>query len=286
MNNNDIETTDVRVEPAPEEETAVLSEESGGVLTKLDSPASEAPTITVPATKDEDKDERSWAVPIAVGIFFVVAIAVVAILLLTNTTGDTGGASRRTGGRGGVEQADWKVSSYSLGGKHPSGKHADPPKGQSKSLEELVRRWHDSVYLFPADLKADTDKYFTDDAARAMRASGLGLPDSASKVETKKRTARIGIESDGAKRAAAIVNVVAVGDSAKGDFRVGSETHLWLERNGSKWRVIAFDLNQNPLPLEPKSDGPKGKGDKGAAEGKGGNGSKTDGKGSKKGGGK
>ena len=283
MNHNDTETetTDVRLEGTTEEDTAVISEESGGVLTQLDTPRSEAPTVTVPATTDEEeKDDRSWAVPIAVGIFAVVAIAIVSILLLMNTAGDKGeGAGRRTGGRGGVEQADWKVTSYSIGGKHPSGKQSNPPKGQTKSLERVVRRFHDSVYLFPADLKADTGKYFTDDAARAMRASGLGLPDSASKVETKKRSARIGIEADGAKRAAAVVNVVAVGESAKGDFRVGSETRLWFERTGSKWKVIAFDVDQRPLPLEPKENGSKDKGDKA-------NGKEDPGKPSGKGGGK
>ena len=294
MNNSDsgIKTTDARMEGVGEEETQVSSEEDDEVLQHLDSTPTESSEQTAPSGTDEERDERSWAAPIAVGVFFVVAIAVAAILLLINSTGDKK-EGRRTGGRGGTEQADWKVTSYSIGGNHPSGKHARPPKQEARALEKLVRRWHDSVYLFPAELRSDTEKYFTRDAARAMRASDLGLLDSAREVETKKRSARIGIEGNGAKRAAAVVDIVATGDSAKGEFRVGSETHLWFEREGSKWKVIAFDVNQRPLPLDPKpgpagGEGPGGKGGKDSADGKGNQGGRApkggaDGKGPKDG---
>ena len=266
MNNNDsdIETTDVRLEGA-EEDTQALSEESGDVLTRVDAPKTGDETATASEQTDEEKDDRSWVAPVATGAFLVAAIVVLAILLLANMADEKDG--RRSGGRGGAEQGEWRVTSYSIGGKNPTGKHGKPPKTQAKSLETLVRRWHDSVYLFPAQLRSDTQRYFTDDAARAMRSSSLGLPGSAAEVETKKRSARIGIEADGAKRAAAVVDIVATGDSAKGAFRVRSETHLWFERQGSKWKVIAFDVDQEPLPLETKRGG---KGDAKGGPGKGG----------------
>ncbi|MDQ4145371.1 MAG: hypothetical protein M3198_16840 [Actinomycetota bacterium] len=281
MDNNDsTETTDVRLEGASDEDTQVLPEESReepGAATAPDDSSTEAPG------QDEGKEKRSWTGPIAVGAFLVVAIAAVALLLLTNL-GDDRGGSDRTGGRGGEEQADWKVTSYSVGGKHPSGKHGKPPKAQARSLETLVRRWHDSVYLFPADLRADTQKYFSSGAAAAMRGSDLGLPESAKEIETKKRTARIGIEANGAKRAAAVVDIVATGQSSKGPFKTSTETRLWFERDGSSWKVIAFDVDQTPLPVEPRKDAGKGDRPKGV-DGKSDKGGKADpkaGKGEKK----
>ena len=270
MNNNDagIETTDVRLESAVDEETPTTTAGAGTVVRGLDEP--KAQPSPDPDTPDEEKKKRSWVVPLVVGIFLTAAIAAVAILLLLNTDDATNNRGRRGGGLAAPDQVKWKVTSYSLGGMHPE-RTGKAPKEEARDLSKLVRRWHDSAYLFPGDLRADTNKYFTSEAARAVRASGIGLPAGADRVETKKRTARIGIDVDGARRAAAEVQVVAIGQSRKGDFRVASETHLWLEREGSKWKVIAFEVDQDPQPLDPKKGGKgKGKGSKGkGAEGNG-----------------
>ena len=300
----DTARVDARAEAAVEKDAEVLAEEDGAAATvdtatvdtaqvdtaKVDTTKDVAPTDDTADTSasGEEREDRSRVVPIAVGVFLVAAIAAVVILVLTNLD-DPQDGTRRAGGRGGAEQGEWKVTSYSVGGNHPTGKHAKPPEAQARSLEQLVRRWHDSVYLFPGDLRADTQKYFSKDAAAAVRRSGLGPPENAREVETKKRTARIGIEADGAKRAAAVVDIVARGESAKGAFRTSTETHLWLERRGSTWKVIAFDVAQRPLPVEPRKDASKrdrpgnadggvGKGAGKGEDGKGKDGGKGNGK--------
>lgn len=255
--NNDagVETKDVRVDDAVEQETRVVSpdgEPSGNGASGSSEPAASTPT------DQDDKKKRSWVAPVAVSSGLIAAIAVVVILLLMNIGNEQDGGARR-GGRAAVDQADWKVTSYSLGGAHPA-RTGKAPNKEVRSLRRLIRRWHDSVYLFPADLRADTNKYFTRAAARAVRTSGLGPPRTAKQVETTKRTARIGIEAGGARRAAADVEIVAKGRSAKGKFRIATETHLWFEREGSKWKVVAFDVEQKPRPVGPQRKG--GKADK------------------------
>ena len=195
----------------------------------------------------EEKKKRSWVIPLAVGLSIVLLIAAVAALLVLNA--DEKGRDRAAS-RGGEKQANWQITSFPIGGKK-----SELPAAQTKAIGTLVRRWSDAVYLFPGEVKSVTQRFFIKDAADAFRSSDIGLPNDARQVETQRRTARIGIDVNGAKRAAVRVEVVATGKSSKGEFRSMSDSHLWLERDGSNWRVIAFDIDQKPLPLHPNKGG-------------------------------
>jgi hypothetical protein len=257
-------STDVRVDSEFEETAEVISEESGGVVTEtrpIETDDAKATTdVQVPITGDSTEDEidkPGW-VPLAVGVLLVVAIAAIAIIFLLRT-GSPQVQLGEAGERGVEDQADWKFKAKSIGGKHPTGKHPDPPKDDVKAIEELVRNWNDALILSPGQFSAATKKYFSPPAGNAISSSDFGLPKSANQVETTKRKARISIEADGAQRAVVDVSIVARGKSDEGDFRSESESTLWLERSGSKWTVIAFDVDQGPLPLNPKTDQSKGK---------------------------
>lgn len=251
-------STDLRVESSHEDGTEVLSQESGGVATetipveqeKNGSTPKLAPTPDS-ADSEAERDERKGWLPLAVGVFFVVAIAALAIILLLRT-GSPQVQLGEAGERGVENQANWKFKSFTIGGKHPSGEHPKPPKQETQAIEQLVRDWNDALILSPGQFSDVTKKYFAPPAGNAISSSDFGLPKSANQVDTTKRRARIGIETDGAKRAVVNVSIVARGKSDEGEFRTESESKLYLERTGSKWHVIAFDVDQLPLPLNPK----------------------------------
>ena len=251
--------TDLQLDSSSEETTEVISEESGDLATVAGSvvPAvtnGAAPALPDAAEQNEvDRAEQASWVPLAVGVFLVVLIASVAIFLLLQPRGGNPDPSQQ--GRGVAEQADWKVTTFSIGGNNPGGKQPAPPKEQARAVENLVRDFHDALFLFPTQLQKTTKKYFTAPAADALAKSDIGLPASVEKIQTTRRFARIGIEGDGAHRAAAVVGIVAKGQSKGGPFRVVATSRLWLERAGSEWDVVAFDLDQGPLNVEPKAGG-------------------------------
>ncbi|HYN35412.1 MAG TPA: hypothetical protein VEV82_00390 [Actinomycetota bacterium] len=267
-------STGTRVGSSYEDGTEVLSGESGGVAIKTapvehEKNGSEpklAPTPDTAETEAERDERRGW-LPLAVGVFLVVAIAALAIILLLRT-GSPQVQLGEAGERGVENQANWKFKSFTTGGKHPSGEHPKPPKQQTQAVEQLVRDWNDALILSPGQFGDITKKYFAPPAGNAITSSDFGLPQSANQVDTTKRRARIGIEADGAKRAVVDVSLVARGKSDEGEFRVESDSTLYLERTGSKWHVIAFDVDQRPLPLNPKkgpkNDGGKSNGDSGS----------------------
>lgn len=241
--------TDIRDDTAVDDEAAVTPETTE--LQTVEPTENGARPQDATDDSENEKKKSSWVVPLLVGLGVVALIAAVAGFLLMNSTKNDG--RERAASRGGEQQAEWKIRSFPIGGKK-----SDLPAAAEKSLGTLITRWSNAVYLYPGEIKSVTQRYFTKEAAAAFRASDIGLPNNAKEIETQRRSARIGIDVDGAKRAAAHVEVVATGTTGKEDFRSMTDSRLWLEREGSTWRVIAFDIDQEPLPLHPNKGG-KGK---------------------------
>lgn len=258
MSDNSEVSTDMRLDSDIEETAEVLSEESGGVITETRPAEKDDLETTTVVTEEspEDSKERSGWVPLAIGVFAVVAIAAVAIILLLRT-GSPQVQLGEAGERGVQDQADWKFKVMrTVGGKHPSGSHPPPPKKEVQAIQELVRNWNDALILSPGQFSQVTKRYFAPPAGNAISSSDFGLPKSASEVDTTKRAARIAIQADGATKAVVDVTIVSRGNSDEGEFRTESLSTLWLERTGSKWTVIAFEADQRPLPLNPKKQPP------------------------------
>ncbi len=252
MNESDTDidaSSDVRVESPAEEETQVISEERVDVAEVETSSNGAAPEKTQ-ETPEEKK--KGWLAPLGVGLAVVLLIAAVAILLLMNPTNKKNAG--RGVSRGAGPQAEWKFTSFAVGGKKV-------PGDQAQAIEQLIRRWSEAVYLYPADLRNATQRYFTASAADAFRSSDFGLPKDAREVQTKRRVARIWIDVDGDRRAAARVEVIARGQSSSGEFRSASSSHLWMEREGQTWKVIGYEVDQRPLSPDPNKGGkPKNQG--------------------------
>lgn len=156
-----------------------------------------------------------------------------------------------------LAQADWKVTltRAGAGGRLPK-QARERLKAQRPRLTSVVRSASDAMFL-------EKDKapsyYFYGPAHGAFRRSGAGVPRGASDVRTLRRTARIAIQGTTARRAAAAVTVVARGSVGKRDFRLHHHSQLWLERTKKGWKVIAFDIEQRPMPLSRNRDKPKDK---------------------------
>ena len=156
MSNSDSDsTTDLRIESDYEEGTHVISEEVGGVATETrpvetSEDATATAVITAPSFSEteEDRDERKGWVPLAIGIFLIVAIAALAIFLLLCTSSPQAQLGE-AGERGVEDQADWKFKAITIGGKHPVGKHPAPPQKETQAIEQLVREWNDALVLSP-----------------------------------------------------------------------------------------------------------------------------------------
>lgn len=233
------------------------------------SPSTDETSIAAPAGKTDEAAEdetatasilgfrarRHW-VPLAAAMAGVGAVAALVIFLLTSGAFDDEGAQ---GPKLLPNQAEWKIETSSVGGEHFRKKQPPPPAEQSRTLERLVREFHDTMFFRPGELGEVTKQYFTSGAADDLKNSKVGLPKDARTVRTLTRKARIGIDADGAKRAVAFVEIVAEGQTGKGDFHSATKSTLWMERDGSKWKVIAFDFKQGAA-AKPK---PHKKGDGG-----------------------
>ncbi len=162
-------------------------------------------------------------------------------------------------------QAKWKITT------HVSGVPDEVTKAQARTvarqrpaLVALVKDVYDAVFLHRDRLPEELKQNFTAAAARAFRRSGAGAA-RAGVASTSYRSAEIGIgATDGARLAVATVSIRAGADKPDASRFLHRST-LWLKRSAADWRVVAFTIDQAPLP-DRADDGKKagdGRGEKG-----------------------
>jgi hypothetical protein len=159
-----------------------------------------------------------------------------------------------------IDQADWKVTltRAGAGGRLPK-RARERLQAQRPRLRSVVRSASDAMFLEGGKAASS---YFYGPAHGAFRRSGAGVPRGASGVRTLRRTARIAIQGTTARRAAAAITMVARGSVKGRDFRLHHRSQLWLERTKKGWKVIAFDIEQRPMPLGKNRSKPKKEEDK------------------------
>ena len=187
--------------------------------------------------------KRWWlTVLVAVAVVGVVGVAVVMIGLAG--TDDEGVPSLR--------QAAWKIEVYSIPRKVAGKKGGPLSEDQRHDLRELVRNVHDAL-LLQQDLLGDvTRRYFSKAAGRDLvQAATVPLSYSAS-MEPVRRTAKVGVEAKRARHAAVATTIVIKDDSGNKAPRSLLESRLWLERDGRRWNVIAYDLDLRASPKRPR----------------------------------
>ena len=147
-----------------------------------------------------------------------------------------------------LPQAKWEVNTFPAGGAGVgklNKREKAAVRAQRERLSSLVKDVFDAVFLTPSEVRSVLKQRFTPLAARSLLGSRIGLPDKTSNVQIKKRSARVGIHVDSARRAAAKVAIAGKGMNRGRKVRFSHDATLWLERKKGAWKVIAFDVKQN-----------------------------------------
>jgi hypothetical protein len=144
-----------------------------------------------------------------------------------------------------IPQATWEARVFPAGvlGK-PSKTQKELVKRERSEVVAAVTDVYEALILAPGSLDDLSGTALSPAAAKALRSSRLVLPDGMKDVATTKRTARIGIQVEGGRRAAAKVAVWYSGRIKEKPVKVLQRSTLWLEAAGKRWLVIAFDGTQ------------------------------------------
>lgn len=154
-----------------------------------------------------------------------------------------------------VQQARWQLKTFPAGnaGKVTK-KEARGVSDQRPRLTSIVRRLYNALFLAPERTDALVKEVFTKAAGARFIELRPGIGRASRDVKILRRSARIGIDVSGARRAAARVRLVAQGRLRDGRFAVEHTGDLFLQLQHRRWRVIAFDIHQRPFHKKPKRD--------------------------------
>ena len=145
-----------------------------------------------------------------------------------------------------IRQAKWSIRSEVIGRPLPK-KRRDNAMRQRARIAAGIKQAYEGLFLDPARLRRSLRGVATPAAARHLIREGAGVPVRATRVKTLARKARIWIQPGSLRRAVAKVVVRARATMGGKTRRVRHVATLWLERRGSKWRVVAYDFNERPV---------------------------------------
>ena len=188
-------------------------------------------------------------------IWFGLVVALVAAILVSVIVLREGreapsrpGATSSDGGSTlpSIRQAKWSIRSEVIGRPLPK-KRRDNAMRQRARIAASIKQAYEGLFLDPARLRRSLRGVATTTAARHLIREGAGVPVRATRVKTLARKARIWIQPGSLRRAVAKVVVRARATMGGKTRRVRHVATLWLERRGSKWRVVAYDFNERPV---------------------------------------
>lgn len=146
-----------------------------------------------------------------------------------------------------AEQAGWKID---VTGRGRIGRLSKFQRSRYRRFQggavSLVRDVYGTIFLEPGRLDDLLRSSFSGDAAAALDARKLGFPNGATNVKILDRRAEIGIDMRTAGYAVAEVEIRAQATLSEKTERLGQESKLWLARRDDRWRVVAFDVSQDP----------------------------------------
>lgn len=159
-----------------------------------------------------------------------------------------------------LEQAQWRFK------PRPPGETTGVTKRQATAatlqrgaIRGTVKSIYHGLFIDPEKLRPALKAHFMPAAARSFRRTGAGVS-AAGLVKTTYRGAEIAAQpTGGVRRAVATVSVRAI-ELGTGRRMLHKAT-LWLERPKKTWKVVAFDLSQQPLApqVAKKKSGRRGK---------------------------
>jgi hypothetical protein len=199
------------------------------------------------------RDSRRTWTPLAVVALVAIAGLVAYVLMGSETGPGHRSATPPPGAPVVLEQAPWHIQTYGMGGGSKLSKQQRTRlEAQSAPLTRLVKDLHAALFLDPSARKRIVGRLFTSSAARSFLSARPGLLGDAETVKTVWRRGRIGIQADGARRAAGTVAIVARIDRGEDAVRLGYRSDLYFEKTHNRWRVVAFETDQRRLPDQQK----------------------------------
>lgn len=190
---------------------------------------------------------RTWVPLVAVVMLATIGVAAYAL------TRREGSSTHRSGapsdGPVVLEQAPWRIQTVATGGTSKLTK-VDKARlrKQRDPLTGLVKELHSALFLDPSTRKRVVRRFFAASAASSFLAARPGVTARADTVRTMRRSGRIGIQADSARRAAGTVIVKARVEGDGEAVRIGYRSDLFLEKKHGRWQVVAFETVQRPLP--------------------------------------
>jgi hypothetical protein len=143
-----------------------------------------------------------------------------------------------------IKQARWKFKVERAGTKGRLSKRERARiAAQRPKVTGTLKSAYDAIFLD----RGSANGSFVGAARSAFKRSHSGLPRGATRIKTTRRTARVAIDARTARRAAAVVTVVARAQRRGRTFKLLHRSHLWLERGPRGWKIIAFELDQMPV---------------------------------------
>jgi hypothetical protein len=209
---------------------------------------------------------RTWVL-LASGLAAVlVAFGVVVFLSLPGERVISPGTPVTESGTPIVEQAPWSFEVSPAGSTSRISKAQRAAVVRQKAgVTALVQEVYDALLFERAALTKVADERFAGDAGAAFIRASKGILPAADELKLERRSARIGIDVDGANRAAARIRIRVSATKGGREALALNTATLWLERSEKGWRVFAYEIDQRPF--TPKPNEGSGKGSKGSKPG-------------------
>ena len=190
---------------------------------------------------------RTWVPLVAVVLLATIGLAAYAL------TRRESSPSHRSGTPADVpailEQAPWRIQTVATGTTSKLTKVEKARlRNQRGPLTGLVKELHSALFLEPSTRKRVVHRFFAASAAGSFLAARPGINARADTVSTMRRSGRIGIQADSGRRAAGTVIVKARVEGDGEAVRIGYRSDLFLVKKHGRWKIVAFETVQRPLP--------------------------------------
>lgn len=190
---------------------------------------------------------RTWVPLVAVVMLATIGVAAYALTRREGSSSDRAGTPADSPVI--LEQSPWRIQTVATGitSKLTKVEKARLRK-QRDPLTGLVKELHSALFFDPSTRKRVVRRFFSASAASSFLSARPGITARADAVGTMRRSGRIGIQADSARRAAGTVFVKARVEADGEAVRIGYRSDLFLEKKHGRWKVVAFETVQRPLP--------------------------------------
>jgi hypothetical protein len=197
---------------------------------------------------EENGSNRSKPLMIGISIAVIALVVAAAFALMNRDTKgpiDAGPDASPSPTQPPLKQARWQIEAKVVpaGGKHKS----KLLKLQAAAVGTVVKEFYDAFLINPGDFDSLVNKDISAEAAKVLAASKIDSGKTIERLQTLRRSAKIGLQAPTAMHASARVGIKLRGKVGSKKVMLSHQSTLWLERKGSRWQVIGFEADQRPI---------------------------------------